>query len=90
MVDQDSLWADHSTPESIAELLNKQSRDAETVDGYSVIGIHMWSQTVDTVNQIATLLDEDVEVVKLDELVRLMTDNVKRDVKVEHPIVASE
>jgi hypothetical protein len=73
------MWDGHSTPESTAELLNKQSRDHESVDGYSVIAVHMWSQTVDTVNNAASLLDDDVVVVKLDELVRLMTENVKRD-----------
>lgn len=93
---RESLWADHSTPESVAALLNKQSRDDTSVDGYSVIGIHMWSQTVDTVNKVAALLDDDVVVVKLDELVRLMTENVKRETddhqkqSTNSPVMSSE
>ena len=80
---RDSLWEGHSTPSSLAKLLNAQSRDAGSVDGYSVLAVHLWSQTVDTVAETVEALDKDgVVVVKLDELVRLMTVNVRREERV--------
>ena len=75
---RDSLWAGHSTPDSIATMLNQQSRDSTQTAGYSVIAAHLWSQDVGTISDVVEQLDGDgVVVVRLDELVALMTANVK-------------
>jgi len=74
---RNSLWQDHTTPESIAAQLNAQSRDHTTTDGYSVIGVHIWSETVDSLLKVASLLKDDVVLVKPDELIQLMTRHVK-------------
>ena len=71
-----SLWQDHSTPQSIAKLLNAQSRNHSSTAGYSVIAVHIWSETVDSMMQVAQLLDDDVLLVKPDTLIQLMTQNV--------------
>ena len=72
-----ALWQDHSTPESIAAMLNNASRDSGSVDGYSVIAVHIWSETVDSLLKVAELLQDDVLLVKPDELVQLMTQQVE-------------
>ena len=71
-----SLWADHTTPASIAALLNEQSKDHTSTAGYSVIAVHIWSETVQSLVQVANALDESVLLVKPDELIQLMTQNV--------------
>ena len=73
-----ALWQDHSTPKSIAQMLNNQSRDETTVDGYSVIAVHIWSETVDSLLEMNAAFDDDVILVKPDELVALMTAKVVR------------
>ena len=72
-----SLWQDHSTPESIAAMLNQQARDPTATAGYSIIAVHIWSETVESLIQLAKLLDDDVLLVKPDELIELMTQNVR-------------
>ena len=80
---RESLWAGHSTPQSVAALINQQTRDHRGVAGYSVVAVHLWSQTVDTVGEAVKALDEEgVVVVKLDELVRLMSANVAQEDRV--------
>ena len=73
-----SLWQDHSTPKSIAQMLNGQVRDATVVGGYSVVAVHIWSETVDSLLEMAGGLDDDVVIVKPDELIALMTAKVVR------------
>jgi len=71
-----SLWADHANSTQIAELVNQQKRDHTTTDGYSLIAVHIWSETiVDVLNAIEGL-DQDVLVVKPDALIQLMTKHV--------------
>ena len=72
-----SLWQDHSTPQSIAKMLNAQSRNHTSAAGYSVIAVHIWSETMDSMLQVAELLDDDVLLVKPDALIQLMTKNVQ-------------
>ena len=75
---RDSMWAGHSTPQSIAEMLNQQVRDNTQTAGYSVIAAHLWSQDVGTISDVVARLDsEGVVVVRVDELVALMSANVK-------------
>lgn len=73
-----SLWADHSTPASIATLLNSQLRDETVIGGYSVIAVHIWSETVDSLLEMAAALEDGVVLVKPDELIALMTAKVVR------------
>ena len=81
---RDSLWAGHSTPQSIADMLNQQVRDNTQTAGYSVIAAHLWTQDVDTIGDVVARLDGDgVEVVRLDELVALMTANVAKVERVD-------
>jgi hypothetical protein len=73
---RESLWDGHSTPAYIASVLNSQKRDSTTVDGYSVIAVHVWSEDVNSIVETVKALDDDIMVVNLDVLVALMTQNV--------------
>ena len=75
---RDSMWTGHSTPQSIAAVLNSQLRDHTQTAGYSVIAAHLWTQDVGTIGEVVAQLDGDgVVVVRLEELVALMSANVQ-------------
>ena len=75
---RDSLWADHSTPQSVAALVNALSTNHTTVDAYSAIVIHIWSMTMTDVKTCIELMDKNrVVVVKPDQFAQLMVNNVK-------------
>lgn len=71
---RDSLW--ETTPAYIAARINMYPTDPTTVDGYTVINVHPWSHSYDDIRTIVSQLDDDVEVVSLDRLIELMTENV--------------
>ena len=73
---RESLWVDHSTQQSIADLINAQSREHTSERGYSVIAVMAWSNSAADVVRLSEMLDEDVVVVKLDEMVQLMKQNI--------------
>ena len=71
---RDSLW--ETTPEYIAARLNMYEKDPTTINGYSIINVHPWSHSYEDIRTIVNLLDDSVEVVSLDALIKLMTDNI--------------
>jgi len=81
-----SLWAvngdDSMTDEWVAEFaaeLNALPADNNSQNGYSYVNIHPWSASWEHLNLLVSLLDENVELVTAEELVQLVTDNVKHD-----------
>lgn len=71
---RDSLW--ETTPAYIAARINTYERDITSIDGYSVINVHPWSHSYEDIRTIVNMLDDDVEVVSLDRLIKMMTDNI--------------
>ncbi len=71
---RDSLW--NTTPEYIAARINMYEKDITSVDGYTIINVHPWSHSYDDIRTIVSLLNDDVEVVSMDSIFKLMTDNV--------------
>jgi hypothetical protein len=67
-----NLWSGFETTASLAAKLNARPRDPGSKDGYSLIPVHVWSNTVDSVVRCASLLDSKVRVVAPDEFVRLI------------------
>lgn len=71
---RDSLW--ETTPEYIAARINQYETDPTSVNGYSVINVHPWSHTYEDIRTIVSLLNDNVEVVSLDAILTMMTDNI--------------
>lgn len=71
---RDSLW--ETTPEYIAARINMYDTDPTKIDGYSIINVHPWSHSYEDIRTIVNMLDSDVEVVSMDTLFQLMTDNI--------------
>ena len=71
---RDSLW--ETTPAYIAARINTYSTDITTIDAYSVINVHPWSHSYSDIRTIVGMLNDNVEVVSVDRLVAMMTENV--------------
>jgi hypothetical protein len=73
-----SLWKPQQSPQSIAKLLNSQSIQHNSGEAYSLIMIHMWSIDINDVIETVQLLDsKKVLLVKPDQLLQLIQNNVK-------------
>ncbi|MCI2111166.1 MAG: hypothetical protein LKK13_02365 [Bacilli bacterium] len=83
---RESLWLDtnatdhnkyYGYPERIAQRVNAYSKDYTKIEGYSVILAHVWSAgTMQGVSRLASCLDDDVVLVSVPQLLRLIKDNV--------------
>ena len=71
---RDSLW--ETTPAYIAARINTYSTDITTIDAYSIINVHPWSHSYSDIRTIVGMLNDNVEVVSVDRLVAMMTENV--------------
>lgn len=71
---RDSLW--ETTPAYIAARINTYPTDITTIDAYSIINVHPWSHSYEDIRTIVGMLNENVEVVSVDRLINMMTDNV--------------
>lgn len=71
---RDSLW--ETTPAYIAARINTYPRDITSIDGYSIINVHPWSHSYEDIRKIVGMLADDVEVVSVDRIINMMTDNI--------------
>jgi len=68
-----NLWGGFETCESLAEKLNAEIRDPYSEDGYSLVAVHSWSNSVDSLLYVRSLLEQGVRVVSPDEFVSLIS-----------------
>ncbi len=61
---------------SQAETVNSYPADINSINGYSVINIHPWSISVESLSYFVSCLDEDVVLVTVEELMEMITKNV--------------
>jgi len=71
------LWPPKYPLETIAEQINKASRNVNSPDAYSAVVVHAWSYTMDDVARFVKLLKDDVVLVNAAEFMELMSKNVK-------------
>ncbi len=62
-----------------ADIVNSYAADPSSVDGYSVINVNPWSISVENLAYFVSLLDENVELVTADQLVDLVSQNIKHN-----------
>jgi hypothetical protein len=80
-----NLWGGFETCESLAAKLNDEVRDPYSEDGYSLVAVHAWSNSVDSLLFIQSMLDENVRIVAPDEFVRLIRENICSSQMPENP-----
>ena len=71
---RDSLW--ETTPAYIAARINQYSKDPTTIDGYTIVNVHPWSHSYEDIRTIVSMLDDSVEVVSMDRLFTMMSENI--------------
>lgn len=72
-----TLWGTLSSPDALAEKLNKASTNIYSEAGYSLIPVHIWSRNVTDVMECIKRLHPNVRVVAPDEFVWLIRKNIK-------------
>ena len=69
-----TLWGANG-PVQVATALNQRTRNPSTTEGYSMVAVHAWSHTVESIRQCMAQLDPHVKVVTPDVFVALMSKN---------------
>ena len=60
----------------MADKLNNLPRTPDNQNGYSLIAVHAWSNSVDSLLYVKSLLDENIRVVAPDDFVYLVKKNI--------------
>ena len=58
------------------EICNSFEADITSINGYSVVNVHPWSVSVGDLSKFVEGLDEHIELVTVDELIKLVGENV--------------
>jgi len=73
-----NLWTGtFENPQSLAAKLNASSTDITSPDGYSLVAVHVWTNSVGDVVNCVNLLNNNIRVVPPDEFAALIEKNVK-------------
>ncbi len=59
-----------------ANEINSYIADNDSINGYSAICVHAWSVTPENLDYFVSLLDEHIEIVNINDLVSMITENV--------------
>ena len=82
-----NLWGGFNSAKQLAKKLNNLPKDISSASGYSLIPVHNWSNSVDSILLCAELLNDDVRIVSPDKFVKLVVDNlVMKNSEVPHRI----
>ena len=71
-----NLWGGFESPSSLIEKINSLPKDPYSQDGYSLIPVHNWSYSVDTILKIVEGFDDKINVVAPDEFLNLIKDKL--------------
>ena len=81
---RESLWASNNESKEIPEgfieekleICNNYPADITSINGYSVINVHPWSISIANLQKFVNGLDDHIELVTVDELIKLINENV--------------
>lgn len=59
-----------------ADIINSYVADNHSIKGYSAICVHAWSVTPENLDYLVSLLDEHIEIVNIDELLKMISENI--------------
>lgn len=71
-----NLWSGFNTPTTLASKLNALPKSTSSVNGYSLIPVHVWSNGVDDILVCADLLDSNVVIVTPEVFVQRIQENL--------------
>ena len=71
-----AMWGDKDSPQTVAQKINASVKNQYQPEGYSLIPVHAWTNSVDDVKKCIGMLDGDVRVVAPDDFVGLIKRNL--------------
>ena len=71
-----AIWGEKDSPQTVAQKINESVKNQYQPEGYSLIPVHVWSNSVEDVKKCIGMLDGDVRVVAPDDFVRLIKKNL--------------
>ena len=74
-----NLWGGFESPSSLVEKINNLPKDPYSPEGYSLIPVHNWSYSVDTIIKITEGFDDKINVVAPDEFLNLITSKLSNN-----------
>lgn len=69
----------HEWLDAQAEAVNSYPADINSINGYSVINIHPWTISIDSLSYFVSRLDEDAVLVTVDELMEMINNNIPHE-----------
>lgn len=75
---RNALW-DTKDLAAFAEMINNYDVSPYTIDGYTVVAVHTWSQTYDDVLTVISALDDDVKVISPYHMMELVKENIPHE-----------
>ncbi|MAQ32353.1 MAG: hypothetical protein CMD26_06485 [Flavobacteriales bacterium] len=71
-----NLWGGFESTSSLASKINDQEKNPYSENGYSLIAVHNWSNSVDSIIKCVSLFDNNIRVVSPDKFVNLIKQNI--------------
>ncbi len=71
-----AIWGDKDSPQTVAQKINECVKNQYQPEGYSLIPVHVWTNSVEDVKKCIGMLDADVRVVAPDDFVKLIKENL--------------
>ena len=71
-----NLWGGFNSAKSLSDKINNLPKDPYSSSGYSLIPVHNWSNSVDSILLCTELFTESVRVVSPEKFVNLITENL--------------
>ena len=71
-----NLWGGFNNTRSLSNKINNLPKDPYSASGYSLIPVHNWSNSVDSILLCAELFSEDIRIVSPDKFVNLIIENL--------------
>lgn len=62
-----------------ADIINSYPADINSINGYSVINIHPWTISTESLSYFVSCLDEDITLVTADEIMEMISNNIPKE-----------
>ena len=83
-----NLWGGFNTTNSLSDKINNLPKDPSSVSGYSLIPVHNWSNSVDSILLCSELFDDNVRIVSPDKFINLIIENLNDQSNGEVPFIS--
>tara|TARA_B100001250_G_scaffold73043_1_gene59620 strand:- start:1624 stop:3471 length:1848 start_codon:yes stop_codon:yes gene_type:complete len=83
-----NLWGGFNNTKSLSQKINNLPKDPYSPSGYSLIPVHNWSNSVDSILLCSQLFTENIRIVSPDKFINLIKENLNNKYKNEIPFIS--